>query len=52
MDTAKGRERTVKPAARQQPSRSLPKILDRIRTDARDEAGRYLRDSEVPSGGE
>jgi hypothetical protein len=52
MDTAKGRERTTKPAGRQLPNRSLPQILDRIRSDARDEAARYLRESEVPSGGE
>jgi hypothetical protein len=53
MDTAKGRERSPNPPVRPElPSRSLPRILDRIRRDAREDADRYLRESEVPAGGE
>lgn len=53
MDTAKGRERAPKdPTRKELPSRSLPRVIDRIRQDARVEPDRFLRESEVPAGGE
>ena len=53
MDTAKGRQPSPKPPARRElPSRSLPKVLERIRRDAVDDPAAFLRESEVPSGGE
>lgn len=55
MDTAKGRDlqtKTGTPTQRPRPDRSLPRLLDRIRRDARERAEDFLAETEVPSEGE
>ena len=53
MDTPKGRDAQPKtPTQRPRPDRSLPRLLDRIRRDARERAEDFLAETEVPSEGE
>jgi hypothetical protein len=47
MDSAKGRGSFPKPVGKGLSERSLPRIIERIRRDARDHTERFLEECEV-----